>query len=202
MTPKDMLEKLKQDALPRTVATLEAIFEICIEQQERGTNDFSIATIAKLGYKRGVPREQSLRNKTGECYRALIKYFADLNKTGVKERPEAQTKNDWIEEISNPKHKLLARIQAAELSAAQSKIRDFVPPGSRIDVYDHRGSQVNPDAKLTAQERRALEYIISKDFQQKWNFSETVYGEFVDSNNKVVLKAATVDAVKKALNFL
>ena len=91
MTPNDMLEKLKQDATPRTVATLEAIFEICIEQQERGINDFSIATIAKLGYKRGAPREQSPRNKTGECYRALIKSFADMHNTGAKQRPEAQT---------------------------------------------------------------------------------------------------------------
>jgi hypothetical protein len=202
MTPSEMLEKLKQDATPRAVATLEAIFEICIEQKERGINDFSIATIAKLGYKRGVPRAQSLRNKTGECYRALIKCFADANVAGPKEKSEVQSKEDWIEEIANPKHKLLARIQAAELSAAQSKIREFVPPGTRIDVYDHRGSLDDSKAKLTSQERRALEYIISKEFQQKWNFSETVYGELVDSNNKVVLKAATVDAVKKALNHL
>lgn len=202
MTPSDKLEKLKQDATPRTIATLEAIFEICIEQQERGVKDFSIATIAKLGLKRGVPREQSLRNKTGECYRVLIKSFADLNGTGVKESPKARSKEDWIEELSNPKHKLLARIQATELAAAQSKIRDFVPPGTRIDVYDHRGSRDDPEAKLTAQERRALEYIISKEFQQKWNFSETVYGELVDANRKVVLKTATIDAVKKALDYL
>ena len=103
-----------------------------------------------------------------------------------------------LEQSKDQKHKLLARIQAAELSAAQSKIRDFVPPGTRIDVYDHRGSHDDPDVKLTAQERRALEYIISKEFQQKWNFSETAYGELVESNNKVVLKAATVDAVKKS----
>lgn len=202
MTPSDMLEKLKRDATQRTASTLDAIFEICSEQQERGISDFSIATISKLGYKRGVPREQSLRNITGERYRALIESFADTNTKGVIKRSEVQSKDDWIEEIPNPKHKLLARIQAAELSAAQSKIRDFVPPGTRIDVYDHRGLQDRPEVKLTTQERRALEYIISNEFQTKWKFSETVYGELVDSNNKVVLKAATVDAVKKALDYL
>jgi len=69
-------------------------------------------------------------------------------------------------------------------------------------VYYHRGSHADLDAKFTAQERRVLEYIISNAFQQKWNFSETVYVELVDSNNNVVLKAASIDAIKKALNYL
>lgn len=202
MTPADMLEKLKENATPRAVATLEAIFEICTEQKERGVDDFSIASIAKLGHKRGVPREQSLRNKTGEIYRALIKSFAETKKSEIRKAPVPISKDDWIEEISNPKLKLLARMQAAELSAAQARIRDFVPPGTRIDVYDHHASPIDSESKLTAQERRALEYIISKEFQRKWNFSETIYGEIVDSNQKIVMKAATIDAIKKSLSHL
>jgi hypothetical protein len=186
MTPSDMLEKLKQDATPRTIATLEAIFEICIEQQERGVKDFSIATIAKLGLKRGVPREQSLRNNTGECYRALIKAFADLNDTGVKDRPEARSKEDWIEEISNPKHKLLARIQAAELAAAQSKIRGFVPPGTRIDVFDHRGSHDDPDVKLTLQELNGghLNTLFPKNSSKSRIFPRRVTGNWLTLTTK------------------
>lgn len=202
MTPSDMLEELKHGVTARTSATLDAIYEICTEQQDRGINDFSIATIAKLGHKRGVPRAQSLRNKSGERYRALIQSFADINPVGEKKNAENTKSDDWIEEIPNPKHRLLARMQAAELAAAQSKIRDFVPPGTQIDVYDHRAGKTSPESKLTQQERRALEYIISKEFLRKWGFSATEYGEIVDSNEKVVLKAATVDGIKKALNYL
>lgn len=57
-------------------------------------NDFSIATIARLGYKRGVPKNQSLRNKTGENYRALRRSFDDEN-TGNKPQLEARAENDW-----------------------------------------------------------------------------------------------------------
>lgn len=202
MNPNEMLEKLKMNASARTAATLEAIFEICSEQEERGLNDFSISTIAKLGEKRGVPRAQSMRNKSGEHYQALIKSFSDAQGNANKHRPIETPKDSWIEEIPNPKHKLLVRMQAAELSAAQSKIREFVAPGARIDVYDHGQSTHDPNANLNKQERRALEYIISKEFQNKWGFSETEFGELVDTNNKVVFKVATIDAIKKALGYL
>ncbi len=94
-----------------------------------------MATIARLGHKRGVPKAQSLRNKTGESYRALLHSFEEHHR-GDKPRMETRTKDDWIEEIQNPKHRLLARVQASELAAANKKIRDFVPPGTRIEVRD------------------------------------------------------------------
>ena len=202
MNSGDLLKELKEGVTAKTSTTLDCIYEICMEQQDRGLHDFSIATIARLGYKRGVPRAQSIRNKSGERYRALIQSFVDSCPVKEKNSINKTAGGDWIEEIPSPKHRLLARMQAAELAAAQSKIRDFIPPGTKIDVYDHRSEGASPESNLTQQERRALEYIISKDFQRKWAFSETVYGEIVDSNEKVVLKAATIDAIKKALSNL
>lgn len=63
---------------------MTAIYDICMEQQERGIYDFSISTIAKLGCKRRVPQAQSIRNKTGEKYRALIQAFADSTSSKKK----------------------------------------------------------------------------------------------------------------------
>lgn len=63
MKPEELLEKLKEKATPRASRTLEAIYEICKEQEQRGLDDFAIATIARLGHKRGVPKAQSIRNK-------------------------------------------------------------------------------------------------------------------------------------------
>ena len=201
MKPDVLLDTLKKTASTKAGKTLDTIFEICMEQQQRGLSDFSIATIARLGHKRGVPKAQSLRNKTGESYRALLRAFEDEN-TSKKPRLETRAADDWIDEIDSPKHKLLARVQASELAAANKMLRDFVPPGTRIEVRDYHNDTNNNDRALNNLERQALEYLISEQFLAKWQFSLSEYGEFIDSDNNVVLKAATVDAVKKALTHL
>jgi len=198
MKPEQVLEKLKETASPKACKTLDTIFEICMEQRQRGLDDFSVATVARLGHKRGVPKDQSLRNKSGESYRALLSSFED-GSTKKKQRGKTRAEDDWIEEIENPKHKLLARIQASELAAANKNLREFVLPGTRIDVRDYQNDSNDNDGSFTEQERRALEYLISEQFLAKWQFSISEYGEVIDGNSTVVLKAATVDAVKKAL---
>lgn len=201
MKPNELLKKLKGSASPKACKTLDAIYEICMEQEQRGLDDFSVATIARLGYKRGVPKAQSLRNKTGESYRALLLSFEEQHRSD-KPRKETRAEDDWIEEIQNPKHKLLARMQASELAAANKMLRDIVPPGTRIDVKDYHNELTGEDCRLNNLERRALEYIISEEFIGKWGFSISEYGEIVDGSGTIVLRAATVDAVKKALTYL
>jgi len=80
MHSEEILNKLKEKASPKVCLTLESIFEICLEQEKRGLDDFSVATIARLGHKRGVPKAQSLRNKSGEIYRALLSSFEEKHK--------------------------------------------------------------------------------------------------------------------------
>jgi hypothetical protein len=186
MKPNDLILKLKENASAKTTETLDAIYQICQEQKDRGIDDFSVTTISRLGSKRGVPKAQSIRNKAGESYRALIQSFADNNSTkGLIKSTKKE--DDWIEEITNPKHKLLARIQASELKVAnQNDYKNAAPT----------------DIKLTDQERRALEYLISPTFQKKWNFHSNEYGELVDINNNPVFKVATLDAIKKTLEHL
>jgi hypothetical protein len=60
----------------------------------------------------------------------------------------------------------------------------------------------NEELKLNNLERRALEYIISNEFLGKWGFSISDYGEIIDANGTIVLKAATIEAVTKALHNL
>lgn len=201
MKPDELLEKLKETATPRAGRTLDTIYEICREQEKRGLTDFSVATIARLGHKRGVPKAQSLRNKTGEPYRALLRCFEAQHRSDEPKKGD-RGEDDWIEEIQNPKLRLLARIQASELAAANKKLRDFVPPGNRIDVRDYQNQSFDEERTLNNLERRALEYLVSDEFLGKWGFSISEYGEIVDNTGTVVLRAATVDAVKKALTYL
>ncbi len=200
MEIKDFLLKLKEDATPRTKKTLDAIYEVCIDQMERGANDFSIITISRLGAKRGVPKPQSIRNKSGEKYRALIDSFSNMASGDVNS--SSPSGDDWIEEIANARHKLLVRSLRSELKNAKRKLNEIIPPGTRIDVYDHRSQKTSEEERLSQQERRAMEYLISNEFFGKWNFCATEFGEVVDENGQVVFKAATIDAVKKSLNNL
>lgn len=148
-----------------------------------------------------MPQAQSIRNKTGEPYRALLQCFATKHKESSP-RQAHKGEDDWIDEIDNPKHKLLARVQAAELAAANKKLRDFIPPGTRIEVKDFQNQAHDQSLQLNNLERRALEYIVSDEFLGKWGFKITEYGEFVDGSGNVVMRAATENAIKKALTCL
>lgn len=202
MSPEELLEQLKKDASGKVQQSLDAIYDICKEQQERGIQEFSIATISKLGYKRGVPLAQSIRNTSGVKYRALIQTFADAASQGKKTKKLSKQETDWVTEVENPKHQLLIRIMASELKEAQQMVREIIPPKQRIDIYDHKNIDSDETFRLTEQEIRALEYLLSNDFQKKWNFTQTKYGELVDENQIPVFKVATLDAIRKALEHL
>ncbi|MDH1705893.1 gamma-mobile-trio protein GmtX [Acinetobacter johnsonii] len=202
MDAEEFLNELKKNNSMKIQQSLDAIYEICMEQQERGIYDFSISTIAKLGFNRGVPKAQSIRNKTGEKYKALIQYFADVATQKTKFKKPSQSENEWIDEIQNPKHQLLVRIMASELKEAQQMIREIIPPKQRIDIYDHKNMIPDQSFKLSEQEVRALQYLLSFDFQKKWNLKPTHFGELVDESNKPVFKVSTLDALRKALEYL
>ena len=202
MNPEELLHKLKHGSSLKIQQSLDAIYEVCIEQQERGIQDFSVSTISNLGFNRGVPKAQSIRNKTGEKYRALIQCFAEASSQKPNSVKPSQTDNAWIEEIQNPKHQLLVRIMASELKEAQQMIREIIPPKQRIDIYDHKNMISDESFKLSDQEVRALQYLLSIDFQKKWNLKPTHYGELVDESNKPVFKVSTLDALRKALEYL
>ena len=202
MNSEELLNRLKHGSSLKIQQSLDAIYEVCLEQQERGIQDFSVSTIANLGFNRGVPQAQSIRNKTGEKYRALIQSFSNLSAQNPKLKSPSKSDNEWINEIQNPKHQLLVRIMASELKEAQQMIREIIPPKQRIDIYDHKNMIPNQSFKLNEQEVRALQYLLSTDFQKKWNLKSTHFGELVDESNKPVFKVSTLNALRKALEYL
>lgn len=201
MTTAETLIHLKKNASSRTQNTLDAIYEVCNEECKNKTYNFSIPHLARVGAKRGVPKAQSLRNKSAEKYQALIQAFID-------ERPQNRItstskslskEEEWIEEIKNPKHKLLVQIMASELRSAKTAIKEIIPPNLNINVHDHK-SEYTKSIKLDARERNALEYLLSFEFQKKWSLRQTELGEYIDENGKTIFKVKTIDALKKALD--
>lgn len=198
MNTEELLAKLKSEASPRVSASLDAIYKVCNEIKNVGGDDFSISTISKMGEKYGVPKAQSIRNKSGEVYRTLINSY--LNASQPKSRIRTTSKYSWIDEITSLKHRSLVKMLVAELMEKERMIKEIIPPGQLIRVYD--GVPGAPNTKLSDLEFKALTYLNSDDFLKKWKFTRGQYGDAVDLNGNRILPIATFDAIEKSLNSL
>ncbi|WP_052439731.1 gamma-mobile-trio protein GmtX [Vibrio campbellii] len=204
ITPEEVLSQLKKKASSRVQNSLEAVFTICKEQQERGLNDFSYSTIARLGKGRGVPAAQSIRNKTGESYRTLIASFNSSAKD--QPRPARSTSKGkmhaWIDELDDPVVKLQANILYAQKKEAERLLNEVVPINQVIEVFDNVDVSV-ASIKLTELERSALEYLISSEFLRRHQLELGKNGSIVSTDTqKSFFPVATLDAIKKALQNL
>jgi hypothetical protein len=198
MTPEVMLTHLCEKA-PKQKPSLEAIYSVCKEIATSGSTDFSYANVARRGAERRVPRAQSIANKTGENYQALIKCFASAQ--DARKRPSRPRSGDaWADEIKDPQVRILVQRTLAELAEAQRALKELVPPGTSIRVDDRTGS--SPDYKLSSIERRALEYLRSDDFLHDFQLERGQYGEVLDQKGRSVFKPGTVEALNKVLKHL
>lgn len=77
MHPDELLEQLKANATPRKANNLDILHAVCREQHERGSTDFSVATVSRLSEERGGPVKSTIHNKTGDDFKGLIKAWAD-----------------------------------------------------------------------------------------------------------------------------
>ncbi|MEZ8778956.1 gamma-mobile-trio protein GmtX [Vibrio splendidus] len=204
MTPEQVLNQLKKKASSRVQNSLEAVFTICKEQKERGLNDFSYSTIARLGKGRGVPAAQSIRNKTGESYRTLIHSFNSSSKDQLRPaRNSSKGKmHAWIDELDDPVVKLQANILYSQKKEAERLLNEVVPINQVIEVFDNVDVSV-ASIKLTELERSALEYLISSEFLRRHQLELGKNGSIVSSDTqKSFFPVATLDAIKKALQNL
>lgn len=199
MNPQELLEKLKIGATSKQSKTLDAIFSVCQEQLDRGAGDFSYATISRVGAPQGVPKAQSIRNKSGEAYQALIRCFAEQVK-GDRKSVKRRSTDSWIDDIADPKIRFLVSKQQAELNEAKRLVREIIPPGTSIIVDDRRGGQ--SQHRLSDIERRALEFLASDEFLKEWGYIAGDRGEVIDSQGNRLFKPGTIDALKKALQYL
>ncbi len=199
MSPEELLIELKIDVKLKVEQTLQAIYEVCTEQKKRGLSDFSFSTIARLGEGRGVPKAQSIRNKTGEPYRALIECFEDSASEVKPKVKKYKGKLDWIEEIPDIRLKILVSHQAAQLAEAKRTIKEFTPPDMVININDGLGVQTD---FFTPLEKTALEYLVSDEFIEKWQFKKGSHGDVLNENGDRIFKIATLDALDRALKNL
>lgn len=199
------LETLCTDADPRKARSLRLIHAICLEQHERGSNDFSVATIGRLSAERGGPAAGAIRNKTGEAYRALISAFA--RSVSAKSSNVRATDHDHIdlilEGVTDPLLRTRLGLLLAELKATRAQLlaaRHLANQTATLDLASASLDQPPPASpNFSALEIRALQNAISEATLAHWGWRADASGRIVSDTGSTVFAAGFVTAITKML---
>lgn len=198
-----LLEALCAGADPRKASSLRLIHAICVEQQDRDSADYSIATIGRLSADRGGPAAGAIRNKTGEAYRALIKTF--VGSAGRKANLVGAGQADLIlEGVTDPVLRARLGLLLAELKATRAQLlaaRHLANQTATLDLATGEQTPA-PTPYLSALEVRALENAISATTLEHWGWRVDDGGRIVTDAGRTVFAAGFVTAIGKVLKSL
>jgi hypothetical protein len=195
---KKLISEVKNSRVKRS---LEAIHDICREQHDRKSQDFSYESISKLGSDKGVPAAQSIRNKTGEKYQALIRAWQSIKTNRPKKKiTESEV---WIDKIEDPTVRLLVRDLYAEKTSLKNEVKllkniktlniDMRPVEHNLYARD----SLTP--KLLESELDALKSAINESTLSKLGWCVTERGGIVDNKNRTIFKNGFVTGIGKML---
>ena len=201
MSIDDQFEKIVSTLSGRKQKSLKIIHEICQEQVERGSKDFSVATIGLLSEKRGGPVTQTIRNKTGEEYRAVIELWK--KECGADDVVPGQgVTGSWTDQIKEPDHKFLAKdleLKVKRLQQENTMLRANANP--IIDMRPKTSPSKNVQkVELNDSERKALKHAISEEVFEHYGWSKGEKGQVFDERDKVIFKPGYVTAIEKILS--
>lgn len=197
LDPQIVYEALKgQMKTKRSLRSLEAIHEVCREHREAGAFDFKAATIARLGASRGVPSEQTIKNKTGEPYRALIKAWQEC----VPNKPKSSRKrDDWVTDINDPRIRFLVEDLGAKNRKLEQQIAILRKAEFTIDLRETAGMNNFPE--LIDSEIEALKKAVSKEFFEKMEWQSDSRGRVTDDRGNRIYGPGYVTAIEKMLSI-
>lgn len=213
--PETLLEAMCENASLRKAQTLRLIYAICLEQQDRGSADYSIATIGKLSAERGGPSPAAIRNKPGEDYRALIQACAKAA-NGKSRKPGKQKVDSFsdgvLEGVVDPVLKVRIKLLLAENEALRGQLlaaRHLANQVSVLDLSPSGESEVKQPAPsspgklyLTYQEVIALESAISESTLSHWGWVVDEIGRVTTSSGQAVFRAGFATAIKKTVGYV
>ena len=203
-TPYKVCEILKQGASSRTIKALDIIHQVCIEQSNRGSSDFTIAMIGRLSKEAHGPGIQAIRNKTGGKYQALIKSWAAFKKPTNAVSGKVKEKDEWVNDIKESHIKWLVLDLIADNSRLRGQLQ-LAKEQSNINI-DMRSETNKTQQHLKTQsllpdEREALSHAIDEQeiLSKKWSIGEL--GEVFDANGEELFQIGFVAAIEKILTF-
>jgi hypothetical protein len=205
MMPDEVLEQLKKGADARKRRNLDLVYEICREQHERGSKDFTLSTIGRLSQQRGGPVAQSFRNKGGGHLRAIISAWAN-HAGGMLKRPQ-KTSGTPMDSVLRKIEDAAVRALMGSVIAENTRLKGQVNLLKRnanviIDMRPEPAPhtiEILPPTTLTESEKEALAHAISDEFMKSEGWTVAPSGRVKNANGRSLYKAGYVTAVKKVL---
>lgn len=210
MHPDELLEQLKKTANTRKQKNLDIIHAVCREQYERGSKDFSVATIARIAEERGGPVKGSIHNKTGDDFKGLIKAWAQ-HTGGVTRKVRQVSQNPYealIDRIEQPEIRSIMASVLAEnrklraqnnlLKSQEHRVIDMRPQ-TQTPVRDP--IQVLPGAKglLSDWEIEALSRAVSQAFLDQEGWSEGANGIVLNASGRKIYAEGYMSGIRKII---
>lgn len=207
MHPDELLEKLKVNATPRKAKNLDIIHSVCREQYERGSTDFSVATISKLAQEHGGPAKSTIHNKTGDDFKGLIKAWA--SHTGGATRKVRKVSENPIyavlDKIPDPAVRAVMGAVLAEnkrlrgevnlLKAHTEVVIDLT--AKKVNYPQETIQMLSASLGLTNSEQVALRHAISNQLLQDEGWKTDEHGRILTSNGRPIFKVGFVSAIRK-----
>ncbi|WP_110456902.1 gamma-mobile-trio protein GmtX [Shewanella algidipiscicola] len=206
--PNELCEALKKISTPKTASSIELIHQICIEQSERGSCDFTIATIGRLSEAVNGPKTQAIRNKTGEKYRALIQSWAEYKKPLKVISSKVKEQNSWVGDIDDARIRWLVMDLIAQnskltgqlqLAKELSNINIDLRPSANNNAMESSSHPSLTKSNLLPTELEALSHSIDPDTFEKIGWTVDKRGRVKDRDGNTIFKAGYVDAIEKIL---
>lgn len=184
-----------------------------MEQQARGSVDFSIATIGRLSEAAGGPTERTIRNKDGADYQALMHAWAS-QANGVTRKPpskkEPSAMENILDMIDNPSARALVGVMIAEnrklkgentLLKSQMQVSIDMRPNTQLTGANSKGIvQVLPAFNdLSPIEIEALEHAISDTLMEEQGWTQDEHGR-IKKGEHTIFKIGFVNAIRKVLD--
>ena len=209
---EELLESLIRSSSKKVSTSLRIINKVCEEQKARGSLDFTIATIGKLSKINGGPSTQSIRNKTGEKYRALIQAWKKSAETKRKPKSlELSEPHDWTDRISEVELRWLAKDMMRDLKKLRGEISilkgnlsmsiDLRENQLEIDSNQIKSSPDLPEINITPLERKALIHSISPENIKSRGWKRDSRGQIVDQESRQIYKPGYAIAIEKIIEL-
>lgn len=211
MHPDELLEQLKANANTRKQKNLVLIHDVCREQYERGSKDFSVAMISRIAQERGGPATSTIHNKTGDDFKGLIKAWA-THTGGVTRKVRKATSNpvwDVLDRIPDPAVRSVMGAVLAENKKLRGEV-NLLKQHANI-VIDYRdtssegagsassGVYLPADFGLTDMEKEALRHAISLKLLKEEGWKEDKHGRILTEKGSPVFRIGFATAIRKIL---
>lgn len=211
LNPNEVFDMLKNGSDTRRIKSLSILHTTLQEYVETGGDNFSIRVIAKLSEENGGPKEQSIRNKTGEPFKMLISSWENYARKKVDRKPKpselrvkangSPSAKDILKFIEDPALRSMIGIVFSErdLYLRENKLlknATEIVLDKRAIINSNENHVAN---KLTNYELDAIKSAISDDFFKRQGWTSDDDGR-VFSGRTRIYGAGYTTALRKILS--